>query len=31
MNTLSAAWKTNLRIRPEQDWNELEGRAVSKN
>lgn len=30
MNTLSAAWKTNLRIRPEQDWNELEGRAVSK-
>ena len=31
MNTLSSAWKTNLRIRPEQDWNELEGRAVSKN
>jgi UDPglucose 6-dehydrogenase len=31
MNTLNAAWKTNLRIRPEQDWNELEGRAVSKN
>lgn len=31
MNTLSAAWKTNLRIRPEQDWNQLEGRAVSKN
>jgi UDPglucose 6-dehydrogenase len=31
MNTLSAAWKTNLRIRPEQDWNELKGRAVSKN
>jgi len=31
MDTLSAAWKTNLRIRPEQDWNQLEGRAVSKN
>ena len=30
MNTLDAAWKTNLRIRPEQDWKELEGRAVTK-
>ena len=29
MNTLEAAWKTNLRIRPEQDWKELKGRAVS--
>lgn len=29
MNTLQAAWKTNLRVRPEQDWKELKGRAVS--
>ena len=31
MNTLEAAWETNLRVRPEQDWNELKGRAVSDN
>ena len=30
MNTLDAAWKTNLRVRPEQDWKQLIGRAVSK-
>lgn len=30
MNTLEAAWKTNLRVRPEQDWKQLIGRAVSK-
>jgi UDPglucose 6-dehydrogenase len=30
MNTLDAAWKTNLRVRPEQDWKLLIGRAVSK-
>jgi UDPglucose 6-dehydrogenase len=30
MNTLEGAWKTNLRVRPEQDWNELKGRAVSE-
>jgi UDP-glucose 6-dehydrogenase len=30
MNTLEAAWKTNLRVRPEQDWKDLVGRAVSK-
>lgn len=30
MNTLKAAWETNLRVRPEQDWKQLEGRAVSK-
>lgn len=30
METLKGAWKTNLRIRPEQDWKKLEGRAVSK-
>lgn len=29
MNILEAAWKTNLEVRPEQDWNKLEGRAVS--
>jgi UDPglucose 6-dehydrogenase len=31
MNTLVAAWETNLRVRPEQDWKELKGRAVSEN
>lgn len=30
MNVLEAAWKTNLRVRPEQDWKSLIGRAVSK-
>jgi nucleotide sugar dehydrogenase len=30
MNVLEAAWKTNLEIRPEQDWLELKGRAISK-
>ena len=30
MNTLEAAWKTNLRVRPEQDWKQLKGRAVSE-
>jgi len=30
MNTLEAAWKTNLRVRPEKDWEQLIGRAVSK-
>ena len=29
MNTLEAAWKTNLEVRPKEDWNELKGRAVS--
>lgn len=29
MNVLEAAWKTNLEIRPEQDWSTLKGRAVS--
>ena len=28
MNTIKAGWKTNLEVRPEQDWNELKGRAV---
>lgn len=30
MNVLEAAWKTNLEVRPEQDWKELKGRAVSE-
>jgi UDPglucose 6-dehydrogenase len=29
MNVLEAAWKTNLEVRPEQDWKELKGKAVS--
>lgn len=29
MNVLEAAWKTNLEVRPEQDWNKNKGRAVS--
>jgi nucleotide sugar dehydrogenase len=29
MSTLEAAWKTNLKVRPEQDWKQLKGRAVS--
>jgi nucleotide sugar dehydrogenase len=29
MPTLEAAWETNLKIRPEQDWKLLKGRAVS--
>jgi len=30
MNTIEAGWKTNLEVRPEQDWNESKGRAVSE-
>lgn len=30
MNVLKAAWKTNLEVRPEADWNNLKGRAVSE-
>ena len=29
MNVLEATWKTNLEVRPEQDWNKLKGRAIS--
>lgn len=29
MNVLKAAWKTNLNVRPEKDWEKLHGRAVS--
>jgi len=31
MNVLKGAWKTNLKVRPEKDWEKLKGRAVSKN
>lgn len=31
MNTLEAGWRTNLEVRPEADWNDMVGRAVSKN
>jgi len=27
---MSAAWETNLRVRPEKDWETLKGRAVSE-
>ena len=29
MHTLKGAWKTNLAVRPERDWEQLKGRAVS--
>tara|TARA_X000000368_G_scaffold320250_1_gene257455 strand:+ start:81 stop:944 length:864 start_codon:yes stop_codon:yes gene_type:complete len=29
MNTLIGAWKTNLFVRPERDWEELKGRAIT--
>ena len=28
MNVLNGAWKTNLKVRPEKDWERLKGRAV---
>ena len=30
MNTLKGVWKTNLEVRPERDWEKLEGRAIIK-
>jgi len=30
MNVLKGAWKTNLKVRPEKDWEQLKGRAVSE-
>jgi nucleotide sugar dehydrogenase len=30
MKTLKGAWETNLNVRPERDWEKLEGRAVVK-
>tara|TARA_B100000287_G_scaffold153092_1_gene144693 strand:- start:447 stop:1301 length:855 start_codon:yes stop_codon:yes gene_type:complete len=29
-NTINGAWETNLEVRPEQDWNELSGRAIEE-
>jgi UDPglucose 6-dehydrogenase len=29
MNVLKGAWKTNLKVRPDKDWENLKGRAVS--
>ena len=29
MEVLKGAWKTNLNVRPEKDWEKLKGRAVS--
>ena len=28
MNVLKGAWETNLKVRPEKDWEKLKGRAV---
>jgi len=30
MHTISGAWKTNLEVRPEKDWEKLQGQAVVK-
>jgi UDPglucose 6-dehydrogenase len=30
LNTISGGWKTNLNVRSEKDWEEKEGRSVSK-
>ena len=30
LNTLSGAWKTNLKLRPDKDWEVLVGRSVIK-
>ena len=30
VNVLEAAWQTNLEVRPEKDWEMLEGRAITK-
>jgi nucleotide sugar dehydrogenase len=29
-NVMKAAWQTNLRVRPEKDWEQLKGRAVKE-
>ena len=29
-NTLEGVWKTNLKVRPEKDWEKLKGRAVTE-
>lgn len=30
MNSIEGGWKTNLEVRPERDWEQMTGRAVSK-
>ena len=30
VNTVKGAWKTNLNVRPERDWENLKGRAVTE-
>ena len=30
LNVIKAAWETNLKVRPEKDWENLIGRAVTK-
>ena len=30
MNTIEGGWKTNLEVRPERDWEQMKGRAVSE-
>ena len=30
LHTLNGVWKTNLNVRPEKDWEKLEGRAIIK-
>ena len=29
-NTLEGVWETNLKVRPEKDWEKLKGRAVTE-
>jgi nucleotide sugar dehydrogenase len=29
MNTIEGGWKTNIEVRPERDWEQMKGRAVS--
>ena len=31
MKTLKGAWNTNLKVRPQRDWEKLEGRAIVTN
>ena len=28
LNTIEGAWKTNLKVRPQKDWESLKGRAI---
>ena len=30
IHTIRSAWDTNLDMRPEEDWKELKGRAISE-